>query len=48
MEALLEETDRRGIEVLELHATPLGQHLYEDLGFFVKTDNIAMMSIRNA
>ena len=46
MAALLEETDRRGIEVVELHATDGGRHLYDDLGFVVKTDNIAMQAIR--
>jgi len=46
MRALLAETDRRGIEVVELHATLLGQPLYEEFGFFVKTDNIAMMALR--
>ena len=46
MNALLEETDRRGIEVVELHATERGRHLYDDMGFFVKTDNIAMQAIR--
>ena len=46
MKALLTETDRRGIEVLELHATQSGIHLYEELGFFVKTDNVAMMALR--
>ena len=45
MAALLEETDRRGIEVVELHATDVGRHLYDDLGFLVKTDNIAMQAI---
>ncbi|WP_156157591.1 GNAT family N-acetyltransferase [Demequina pelophila] len=48
MEALLAETDRRGIEVVELHASPAGLHLYQDLGFFVKHDNIAMTSVRVA
>jgi len=46
MNALLAETDRRGIEVVELHATERGRHLYDDLGFFVKTDNIAMQALR--
>jgi ribosomal protein S18 acetylase RimI-like enzyme len=46
MDALLEETDRRGIEVVELHASPDGIPLYRDLGFFVKDDNIAMTSVR--
>ncbi|MFV0634697.1 GNAT family N-acetyltransferase [Demequina sp.] len=46
MDALLEETDRLGIEVIELHATPLGRQLYEELGFWVKSDNIAMMTVR--
>lgn len=46
MDALLEETDRRGIEVVELHASPQGRHMYEDLGFFVKDDNIAMTQLR--
>jgi GNAT superfamily N-acetyltransferase len=47
MKALLEETDRRGIEVVELHATERGRHLYDDLDFVVKTDNIAMQAVRN-
>ncbi len=47
MKALLEETDRRGIEVVELHATERGRHLYDDLDFVVKTDNIAMQTVRN-
>ncbi|WP_430869081.1 GNAT family N-acetyltransferase [Demequina aurantiaca] len=46
MDALLQETDSRGIEVLELHASPQGRHMYEELGFFVKGDNIAMTSLR--
>jgi len=46
MDALLAETDKRGIEVVELHASPMGRHLYEDLGFWVKDDNIAMMTVR--
>jgi len=46
MRELLAETDRRGIEVIELHATLLGQPLYEEFGFFVKTDNVAMMALR--
>jgi len=46
MDALLAETDDRGIEVVELHASPQGRHMYEDLGFFVKDDNIAMTSVR--
>jgi len=46
MKELLAETDRRGIEVVELHATLLGQKLYEEFGFFVKTDNVAMMALR--
>ena len=44
--ALLAETDRRGIEVIELHATALGKPLYEEFGFFIKTDNVAMMALR--
>lgn len=48
MRALLDETDRRGIEVIELHATPAGRHLYEDLGFFEKTDNVALMALRGS
>lgn len=46
MKALLAETDRRGIEVIELHATQLGMPLYEEFGFFIKTDNVAMMALR--
>jgi GNAT superfamily N-acetyltransferase len=46
MIALLEWTDEQGIEVIELHATPDGRELYEELGFFVKTDNISMMALR--
>ena len=46
MTALLAETDRRGIEVVELHATDRGRRLYDELGFFVKTDNIAMQALR--
>lgn len=46
MRELLAETDRRGIEVIELHATSLGHALYEEFGFFVKTDNVAMMALR--
>lgn len=46
MKALIKETDKRGIEVIELHASPQGLRIYEDLGFFVKKDNIAMTSIR--
>ncbi|PKQ25776.1 MAG: GNAT family N-acetyltransferase [Actinobacteria bacterium HGW-Actinobacteria-4] len=46
MLALLAETDKRGIEVVELHASPSGRHLYEQLGFFVKTDNIPMTMVR--
>lgn len=44
--ALLDMTDRRGIEVIELHATQVARHLYQDFGFFVKTDNIAMQALR--
>lgn len=47
MKALLEETDARGIEVVELHATPVGREIYEELGFFVKSDNIAMTHVRH-
>ena len=47
MDALLEETDRRGIEVIELHATERGRHLYDDLGFIEKRDNVAMQALRN-
>lgn len=46
MRALLAETDRRRIEVIELHATTLGKPLYEEFGFFIKTDNVAMMALR--
>jgi GNAT superfamily N-acetyltransferase len=46
MLALLEWTDEQGIEVVELHATPTGRELYEELGFFVKTDNISMTALR--
>ena len=46
MDAILAETDRRGIEVIELHSTPAGRRLYEDLGFFEKTDNVALMGLR--
>lgn len=46
MMALLAETDARGIEVVELHASPMGRELYDELGFFVKNDNIAMMTVR--
>jgi hypothetical protein len=46
MDAILAETDRRGIEVVELHATPAGRRLYESLGFFEKTDNVALMGLR--
>ncbi len=48
MAALLEETDRRGIEVVELHATERGRHLYDELDFFVKTDNVAMQALRGS
>lgn len=48
MAALLEETDRRGIEVIELHATQSGRHLYDELGFFEKTDNVAMQALRGS
>lgn len=47
MEALLAETDHRGIEVVELHSTPAGRHLYNDLDFYVKNDNIAMVTVRS-
>lgn len=46
MAALLQETDKRGIEVVELHATPMARPLYQDLGFYVKQDNIAMLTVR--
>ncbi len=42
MEALLARAVALDIEVVELHASPQGLALYEDLGFFVKDDNIAM------
>jgi len=47
MDALLHETDKRGIEVVELHASPMGRDLYEELGFFIKDDNVAMTTVRN-
>ncbi|WP_062202138.1 GNAT family N-acetyltransferase [Demequina salsinemoris] len=47
MAALLKETDARGIEVVELHSTPMGRDIYEELGFFVKSDNIAMTHVRH-
>lgn len=46
MEGLLEWTDARGIEVIELHATPAGHELYRELGFFEKKDNVSMMALR--
>ncbi|MDN4482137.1 GNAT family N-acetyltransferase [Demequina lignilytica] len=46
MEALLDLTDAMGIEVVELHASPAGLHLYQDLGFFIKHDNVAMTAQR--
>lgn len=46
MHALLKESDRRGIEVIELHSTTRGRPLYDELGFIVKTDNIAMQALR--
>ena len=46
MDALLAETDKRGIEVVELHATPAGRHMYEQMGFFEKSDNVALMGLR--
>lgn len=46
MDAILAETDRRGIEVVELHATPAGRRMYDKLGFFEKTDNVALMGLR--
>lgn len=48
MDALLEESDKRGIEVLELHSTPAGRHLYEQLEFLEKTDNVALQALRGA
>src|SRR5690606_38429828 len=36
MDALLAETDRRGIEVIELHATPVAVPMYLNMGFFEK------------
>jgi GNAT superfamily N-acetyltransferase len=47
MEAILKDTDERGIEVLELHATPMGAPLYQTLGFFEKKDNVALMALRS-
>lgn len=47
MEALLRETDARGIEVIELHASPQGRDLYEEMGFFIKSDNVAMTLLRS-
>lgn len=46
MKALVEWTDARGIEVIELHATPAGHDLYREFGFFEKADNVAMMALR--
>jgi len=46
MDALLAESDRRGIEVIELHATPVGRTLYEELDFVEKTDNVALQTLR--
>ncbi len=46
MNALIAATDARGIEVVELHASPMGRDLYDDLGFFIKDDNIAMTLLR--
>ena len=46
MNALIGETDRRGIEVVELHTTPVGRPLYNEMGFYVKGDNIAMVTVR--
>lgn len=46
MEELFAETDRRGIEVVELHSTPMGLHLYDQMGFYVKDDNVAMVTVR--
>lgn len=48
MDALLAQTDELGIEVIELHATAAGMPLYQDLGFFEKTDNVALMALRGA
>lgn len=45
MGRLLEEADAAGIVVVELHATAAGRELYDDLGFVVKTDNIAMTRV---
>ncbi len=46
MDALIDEAMARRIEVVELHSSPAGRHMYEDMGFFIKEDNVAMSLIR--
>lgn len=48
MESLMAEAKRLDLEVVELHASPQGRSMYEGLGFFVKTDNVAMSHVRGA
>ena len=46
MVALMDDCDERGIEVVELHASPYGEQLYVDLGFRGDNIGVAMRSVR--
>ncbi len=46
MAALMDDCGTRGIEVVELHASPYGEPLYADLGYRSDNIGVAMRSVR--
>lgn len=46
MRDLITDCDARSVRVVELHATAEARGIYQELGFFVKDDNVAMMLVR--